>query len=385
MEDAARYHRVQLLLRLAGLGLTVAYLGAFLLTGAAPEVARTAAAIHEARWWQVAAVAGVLAAGESVLTFPLAWVRGFWLPRRHGLLHQALGGWLGDRLKAAAISGVLGLATVEIVYALIATTPWWWAAAAAVLVGLEIVLALVFPVWLLPLFYRLTPLDDPVLAGRLLGLARRAGVRAIGVWVADQSRKSRTANAALAGLGATRRIILFDTLVNRFEPRQIETVLAHELAHHAHHDAWRGLGVQAVMTITALWVADHLLHAGASAFGLQGPDDPAGLPWLALVLLGVGAAATPLVNAVSRRLERQADEFALGLTGDACGFVGAMERLAELNLAERRPHPLKEFLFFSHPSIDRRIARAKTWENVSSAPRGTSPPIGGAGRQTTSV
>jgi STE24 endopeptidase len=239
-----------------------------------------------------------------------------------------------------------------------ASVPAWWLAAGVVLVAMQVLVAFVFPVWLVPLFYRLVPLDDEDLGRRLLALAARAGVPAIGVWVADQSRKSRTANAALAGLGRTRRILLFDTLVTRFTPAEVASVLAHELAHHVHRDVWRGLGVQAALTLLALWIADRLLQVGVSIWGLEGPADPAGLPWLALVLLGVGLVTMPLVNAWSRHLERQADDFALHLTGDVDAFVGAMDRLASLNLAERRPHRVKEVLFYSHPSIDRRIARA---------------------------
>ncbi len=357
--DPARYHRLQLLLGLAGFAITVAFLLACLVGGVGPAVARAARAIHHAPWWQVAFVAAVVGAGHALLTLPLGWVRGYHLPRRYGLLHQTLSGWLADRVKASAIAAILAFGTLELVYGLVTTTAWWWLAAAAALIVLEVVLAFVFPVWLMPLFYRLAPLGAEPLGSRLLELARRAGVGAIGVWVADQSRKSRTANAVLTGLGRTRRIVLFDTLVSRFEPREIEAVLAHELAHHAHHDVWRGLALQATVTVVALWVADHLLTVGVRLFGLEGPGDPAGLPWLVLILLGVGAVTTPLVNAVSRLMERQADDFALALTADVEGFVCAMERLATLNLAERRPHPVKELLLYSHPSIDRRIARAR--------------------------
>src|SRR5262249_56447125 len=138
--------------------------------------------------------------------------------RRHGLLHQTLGAWLRDRLKAALIGGALGLLTVEIVYALMATTPLWWLAAAGVLVALQILVAFVFPVWLLPLFYRLTPLADEPLRASVVDLASKAGISVVGVWVADQSRKSRTANAALAGIGRTRPGILFDTPRPRLPP-----------------------------------------------------------------------------------------------------------------------------------------------------------------------
>src|SRR2546426_1121991 len=227
--DAARYHRLQLALAAAGLALSIAYLVALLLTGAAHALARAAATATDSAWGQVAIVAVVLAGAHALLTFPLAWTRGWWLPRRYGLLHQSLRGWLADRAKAAVLAGALGLAAVEVVYALLRATPPWWLWAAPVFLAATVALAFVFPVWIVPLFYRLTPLADAELRERLLTLARRAGVPAVGVWIADQSRKSRTANAAVIGLGRTRRIVLFDTLAARFTPDEIESVLAHQL------------------------------------------------------------------------------------------------------------------------------------------------------------
>jgi STE24 endopeptidase len=356
--DARRYHRLQLLLEVLGLGIGAAYLVAALLTGAARALVDAAGRVSGTLAWQVAVVAVALGVGERVLAFPLTWLRGYRLPRRYGLLHQPLRAWLGDRLKAALIGGVLGLLAVEVIYGLVPTTPLWWLWAAGAFLGLRVLLTLVFPIWLLPLFYRLSPLADEGLRRQLLDLGGRAGVPVVGVWVADQSRKSRTANAALAGLGRTRRIVLFDTLVAEFQPDEIEAVLAHELAHHVHRDLWRGLAGQTALTLLMLWVADRALHAGVALWGLAGPADPAGLPWLALVTLAVGLVTAPLANGFSRRLERQADDFALALTNNRDGFVGAMERLAALNLAERRPHRLKEIFLYSHPSIDRRIERA---------------------------
>ena len=358
---ARRYHRLQFWLGAASFALGVIYLLAFLLGGVAHGVLAVAGRLSTALAWQVACVALVLGTGERLLTFALTWIRGWWLPRRYGLLHQPLAAWLRDRIKAAAIGGAFGLVTVEVIYLLMAATRLWWLAAAGVLVTLEVLIAFVFPVWLIPLFYRLAPLTDDELRQRVFALAARAGVPVVGVWVADQSRKSRTANAALAGLGRTRRIILFDTLVSQFAPDEIEAVLAHELGHHVHHDVWRGLAVQAVLTVLAFWIADRLLALGVALRGLTSPADPAGLPWLALVLLGVGLVTAPLAHAFSRRVERQADDFALGLVRHVDAFIGAMERLAALNLAERRPHRLKELLFYSHPSIDRRIERARRW------------------------
>jgi STE24 endopeptidase len=356
-EPAARYHRTQLLLGALGFALGLAYLAAVLFGGVAMRLTR---ALGAWPWWaQVATAAAVLGAAHRVLVAPLAWVRGWWLPRRYGLLHQPFPAWLGDRAKAAALSALLGLAGVELIYALLRTTPrWWWLIGAAAFLLIYVVFAVVLPVWIIPLFYRLTPLGDEDLRARLLALAARVGVPVVGVWVADQSRKSRTANAAVVGLGRTRRILLFDTLLG-FAPREVEAVLAHELGHHVHGDVTRGLLVQAALTLAAFAVADVALRAGVAWWNLSDVADPAGLPWLATVLLAVGLVALPAVNGYSRRIERRADDFALRVTGDAESFVGAMERLAGLNLAERRPHRLKELLLYSHPSIDRRIARAR--------------------------
>jgi STE24 endopeptidase len=291
------------------------------------------------------------------VTAPLTIAAGFWLPRQFGLLHQPWGRWLADRAKALGIGALLGLAAFEILYALLRLTPLWWLAAAGVFwLGLILQTA-VAPIWLLPLFYRLTPLQDEALRQRLLVLAERARVPVLGVWVGDQSRKSRTANGSVTGIGRTRRMILWDTLLARFTPDEIEFVLAHELGHHAHGDVRRMLLFQGALQLAEFWAADGLLRWGAAVWGWSGIADPAGLPWLALVLLGLSLGAAPIANAYSRRIECEADDFALATTGNVQAFVGAIERLATLNLAERRPSRWKEWLLYTHPSIDRRLAR----------------------------
>jgi len=361
-DDAARYHRMQLYLGLAGFALSLGYLLVVLASGFSAQLTLILSVVSDAWWAQVAMVAAVLGAGQMLVGLPLRVVRGFWLPRRFGLLHQPLTGWLADGAKAAALGGVLGLGGVLVVYGLLRATAWWWLIAAAVFFVAGIALAALFPVLIVPLFYRLTRLNDPALEGRLLALAGRAGVVAIGVWVVDQSRKSRTANAAVVGLGRTRRIILFDTLATAFREEEVEAVLAHELGHHVHGDLRRGLLVQGALTLVTFWLASRLLAAGVPYWNLEGVADPAGLPWLALVLMLLGTVQMPLANGFSRWIERQADDFALALTRDPGAFIGAMERLGTLNLAERRPHRLKEILLYSHPALDRRIARARGGE-----------------------
>jgi STE24 endopeptidase len=356
---ARAYHRRQLALSLVELAAAATYLLVLIETRAAGHLTEWLGR-WTSRWWlQLALALLVLAAGHRLLTLPLAWLGGFWLPRRYGLLQQPFGRWLLDAAKAGLLGGVLGLLAAVIVYGLMRLTPWWWLGGAAVFLGGYALLALVAPIWLVPLFYRLTPLPDGELKTRLLALAGRVGVPVTGIWVVDQSRKSRTANAAVTGLGRTRRILLFDTLLNEFTPDEVEAVVAHELAHQLHGDIRRGLLVQGALTLVTFWVADGALRLGARMLGLEGPAEIAGLPLFGLVLLVVSLGALPVANGWSRHIERQADRFALETIPDPGAFIGAMARLATLNLAELDPHRLEEFLFYSHPAIGRRIAYAR--------------------------
>jgi STE24 endopeptidase len=365
-QDGARarvYHRLQLAFSLLGLGLAVVYLIVLIQTRAAAHLGAHLARWAPAWWLELGVALVVLAGAYRLLTLPLHWLRGYWLPRRFGLLHQPFRRWLWDATKAALIGGILGLLAAETVYALLRLTSWWWVWGAAVFLAGYALLALVAPIWLVPLFYRLTPLPDGEVRARLLALARRVGVPVTGVFVVDQSRKSRTANAAVTGLGRSRRILLFDTLLDQFTPDEIEVVLAHELAHQLHGDIRRGLLVQGALTLATFAVADLALRWGTGWLGLTGPDDIAGLPLFGLILVLVGLAALPVANGWSRRVEWQADRFALETIPDPGAFIGSMERLAALNLAERNPHRLEEFFLYSHPAIDRRIAHARQFRH----------------------
>jgi STE24 endopeptidase len=366
-EDGARariYHRRQLALSLLGLALSVTYLLVLIETRAATHLTEYVARWTTMWWLELGIVLLVLAGAYRLVTLPLHWLGGYWLPRRFGLLHQPFRRWLWDAVKAGLIGGMLGLLAVLIIYALLRVTPWWWLWGAAIFLAGYALLALVAPIWLVPLFYRLTPLPDGLLLTRLLALARRVGVPVSGVFVVDQSRKSRTANAAVTGLGRTRRILLFDTLLDEFTPEEVEAVLAHELAHQLHGDIRRGLLVQGALTLVTFWIADLALRCGVGWLGLDGPADIAGLPLFGLILMLVSLAALPVANGWSRRVEWQADRFALQTIPDPRAFIRSMERLATLNLAEREPHRLEEFFLYSHPAIERRIAHARQFPHV---------------------
>jgi STE24 endopeptidase len=355
-----RYHLTQLLVSGLGTALSAGVLLAWVGTGGARALAEGALAWVGGRGGAVALVGAVIFASAALARIPLDVLSGFILPRRAGLLTQSWRGWLVDQLKWKALSAAIGLVILQVVYGLLAWSPgWWWLWGAAILTLLLVLMVALVPVLVVPLFYRVRPLEDADLSRQLLLLATRVGVRATGVLVADLSRKGPAANAAVVGLGRTRRILVSDTLIEGFPRDEVLVVLAHELAHHARGHLYQGLLLQGGVLVVSLGLAHVALERLAAPLGLAGAADPAGLPALALILGGIGFGATPLVAAWSRRLEREADRVALELTLAPRAFMGAMERLGSLSFAERRPGRLRQLLFHTHPSLEERIATAR--------------------------
>jgi STE24 endopeptidase len=240
----------------------------------------------------------------------------------------------------------------------------WWLAAGVTFAVVLIGLAQLAPVVLLPLFYDVTPLNRPELRDRLVALAERAGADVLGVFEWKLGDRTRKANAALTGIGRTRRILVSDTLLAEHSDDEIEVILAHELSHHVHHDIWTGIALETVLLVLGFYLSDRVLSAAAGSFGLTAKADPAALPILLLSGGLVSLALMPLANALSRAHERRADLFALDLTKNVAAFVTAMKRLGATNLAEERPSALTQFLFHSHPPLEARIRAAQAWRST---------------------
>jgi STE24 endopeptidase len=213
----------------------------------------------------------------------------------------------------------------------------------------------------MPLFYRFRPLDRETLRERLMTLSRRAGVQVLGAFEWGLGEKTSRANAALVGVGHTRRILVSDTLLRDYTDDEIEVILAHEMAHHIHHDMWTALALETAIVAAALFGAHLAVTRLGAAAGLAGPADPAALPALILAAGLVSLLLTPLGNAWSRSNERRADRFALTLTRRPGDFISAMRRLGQQNLAEERPSAAVFWFFHTHPTIDERIAAARTF------------------------
>jgi STE24 endopeptidase len=293
---------------------------------------------------------------------------GFRLERRFQLSTQKVRSWLWDETKSFLVGLVLAGIVVELLYFMIRQFPQhWWLITWALFMGLFILLAQLAPVVLLPIFYKFEPLENEDLRRRLVHLSERAGTRVRGVYRWKLSEKSRKANAALTGLGSTRRIILADTLLDNYAPEEIEAVLAHELGHHVHKHILKSILVQAGITLLGFWVANWVLHYAVDRRMFEELSDFANLPLLAVTATVLSLLLMPALNAYSRYNERQADRYAFESIVSVEPFISSMNKLAKQNLAERTPAKWVEWLFHSHPAISKRVAAAEAWSRAQSA------------------
>jgi STE24 endopeptidase len=285
------------------------------------------------------------------------------LDREYHLSNQNFRQWAWDQVKGFLVSLVISALLAEILYLGIREFPQtWWLVCWAVFMVLFVLFAQIAPVVLFPIFYQFKPLENDTLRDRLTELSTRAGTRVRGVYEWMLSEKSKKANAALTGLGNTRRIILADTLLTNYSDDEIEAVLAHELGHHVHKHIVKSIVMQAGVSFFGFWLLKLVVRYSYQTAGwFDSQYDFANLPLVVLVATGLSLVLLPALNAYSRFNERQADRYAWSNIASIQPFVTAMNKLAEQNLSEKNPPRWVELLFHSHPAVGRRIAAAETW------------------------
>jgi STE24 endopeptidase len=357
------YSRLRRRVALLEMALGLAYLVLWIISGAAVSVSDGISQAVSAAW-PVALVLMAVCVGVPwfLITLPFGYYAGFSLPHRFGQSTQSIGGWLVDLAKGLAVGVCLGVPLLVGLYAVLRAWPdAWWVIAGGGYAAFAVVLSVLAPIVLMPLFNRFRPLGDERadLTNRLMRLSEAAGRQVRGVFSFDMSRRTKSANAALVGMGRTRRIVLGDTLLDEFPADEIEAVLAHELGHHVHGDIPLGVLAGAGVMLMELWIADAVLAAAAARGALSVPSDPAGLPILLLVFSVLGFLASPFENAFSRWRERRADAFSLELTRRPEAFADAMTRLANQNLADSDPPRWEVILFGTHPALRERIRFAE--------------------------
>ena len=360
---ADSYTRSKRILRLTGFALNLGYLLLLVFAGWSQSLRDGALGLTENSFLAIALYLLAFLCILQLLTLPLNAYSGFVVEHRFGLSNQTIGSWLKDWLKGFALSFAFGLAGAEFVYYTLRQYPEiWWLLCSVAFVAFFVLMAQLAPVLLFPLFFKFEPLNNEELEQRLLKLSEKAGARVKSVLLWKLSEKSKKANAALTGWGRTRRIILSDTLLENHSHDEIEVILAHELGHHVHGDIRSGILIQSGLTFAGFYLVHLALGAWSGPLGFTGPADFANLPLLLLVTTAASLVVMPWSNAFSRWRERAADRFALRTTGLRTAFISAMEKLAAQNLAQRRPHPLIEFIFHSHPSVEKRVSFAKSWK-----------------------
>ena len=368
--EARRYNRLRRRLGIAGSVLGLVLLLLLLVTGwtgALRDVAYRAAGQNYALAVLIYVV--MLSLLGKVAGLGLDYY-GFRLEHQFQLSNQKLRGWAWDQFKGWLVSLAILAIAVEIVYFVIRHAPqYWWVMAWAVFIVLFLLIAQIAPIVLFPIFYKFVPLDDEDLKQRLVRLSERAGTRVRGVYEWKLSEKSRKANAALTGLGATRRILLADTLLTNYSHDEIEAVLAHELGHHVHRHIPKSIVVRVVVTFAGFWAANQVLSFAVERMHwFETLADFANLPLLALVSAVLSFLLLPATNAYSRFNERQADRYCFSALSSVAPFISALNKLGEQNLAERQPSRFVEWFFHSHPSIAKRVAAAEAWAaNVQTA------------------
>jgi STE24 endopeptidase len=319
----------------------------------------------------VALYIACLSIAFELLMLPLGYYAGFVREHAFGLATQTPGAWFLDRMKGAAISLALAVPLGSLLALLWRRYPGRWVLPAWGLGGLVVVLLVALaPIMIDPLFHTIRPLQNAALRERVLTLADRAGIAVEQVYELDASRRTKKGNAYFTGLGATKRIVLYDTLVTNSDPDAVDLVIAHEMGHWKHAHIWQGIGLSLAGMGLLLWCGARVLAWAAErrAFHLAGPADVAGLPLFLLVLFVLSLAGLPIQNAISRHFERQADWTSLALTGNPAAFIRAEVDLARSNLADLNPPRALVWLLYTHPPVAERIRMAETFPVTRSRP-----------------
>jgi len=298
----------------------------------------------------------VAGAASAILFSPVDFYKDFYLEHKFNLSNQSFIKYLTENIKTLAVSLVIGTPVLLFFfYVLNKFHDLWWLPFAIGLFLLSVVLARIVPVIILPLFYKVTPLEDEDLKTRIERLAVDAGIKLENVFKFNMSKNTKKANAAFTGLGKSKRILLGDTLLESYSKDEIETVIAHELGHYKHKHILKNIIIGTVSSFLTLFLIALFYKISLPWFGFAGITQIAALPVLSVWAMIIGLIQNPIGNIISRKYEYEADRYAIEATNKSSAFVSALEKLTDQNLGDKEPHPFVEWFFYSHPSIKNRI------------------------------
>jgi len=353
---AKKYSRTHQILSLTGSIIFFAVLIILIFTGLSKEIENIAFNYTSNNYLALLIFLGIIGVGQGLINFPLDFYSGYILEHKYDLSNQTITGYFKEKLKGFVLGLVIGIPLMFAFYYILSNSgEMWWLVLGIVMFTFSILLGRIAPTVIMPLFYKFVPVENEDIKNRLLALCKKTGVKVQGIFTFDMSKNTKKANAAFTGMGKSRRIILGDTLMNNFSVSEIETVFAHEVGHYTKRHILKMMAVSTFVTFLGLFITAKLYEASLGYFGYTSINEIAALPLLFLYLSLYGLVTSPISNIQSRMYEWEADTFALETTKDKVSFVSAMEKLAEQNLADKTPNKIIEFLFHSHPSLEKRI------------------------------
>lgn len=314
---------------------------------------------------QVGIYAVLFALIDFATSFPLAYYSGFVREKRYGFLNQGFGGWIGDQGKALLVGAALQAVFLPLLYLVMRRMGRsWWLPGAAIAIVFVVVGQAIFPVFIAPLFNTFEPLGDESLKRDILDLAHAQGIPADDVYQMDASRQSEHTNAYVAGVLGTQRIVLYDTLLKRFAPREIRFVMGHEMGHYVLKHVWKTVAFVSVLIVLGFLFVDRVgrrLIAACPHFGIRRFEEPASLPLILLLLSGFLLVSRPVISVYSRAQESAADRFGLDVVRDPEAAASSFLKFGHYDLTELHVHPLIEKMLLTHPSGANRIRLAREW------------------------
>jgi STE24 endopeptidase len=331
-----------------------------LFTGLSKEIESVAYSYSENPYFAILIFFGIIGIAEMIITFPLSFYSGYILEHKYELSNQTTGKYFFEKLKGTAVGLIIGVPLLLIFFFILRNYgDIWWLVLGIFLFLFSIVMGRIAPVLIMPLFYKFKPLENDEIKNRITEMTGKAGVKIEGIYSFDMSKNTKKANAAFTGMGKSKRIIIGDTLLDNFNEDEIEMVFAHEMGHYTKKHIWKLVLFSTVITFAGLYLTSELYNASLGFFNFTSIDQIAAIPLLFLYLSLYGLITTPLSNILSRKFEWEADTYALKMTKNKEAFISTMEKLADQNLSDKNPNKIIEFLFHSHPSIEKRIEFAK--------------------------
>lgn len=355
--DSKRYNNIKLAVGISEAFLTFLLLLIFVSTGLSTVLQNFLSSFISNKYFLFLVFTVSVGVAGGIIFFPFSFYTGYLLEHKYNLSNQTFFKWIWENFKGLLVSAVIGIPLLLFFfYVLNRFGNLWWLPFAVILFIVSVILARIVPVLILPLFYKITPIDNEELKKRISSLAGEAGIKVENVYKFDMSKNTKKANAAFTGIGKSKRILLGDTLLNNYSDDEIETVIAHELGHYKKKHITKNIIIGTFFSFFILFLISFLYQNSLNWFGFTGITNIAALPLLSLWGMLIGIIQTPISNYLSRKYEYEADQYAVASTKKAGAFIGTLEKLTQQNLGDKDPHPLIEWFFYSHPSIKNRIS-----------------------------